>query len=200
MKACRITGLQTLFTGLLAIVLLSSCSSVLQFQDAAPLGKGVVQVMGGFGAGYYPEEIESRKYGFPFTAALRYGIGDRSDLGIRYSLDDDVELNFKHNLVHSRIFLFSAGVYAGVDDVFSSHKIPYAGIPAYIQFRFGDAFSIYGVPSVSFGRFESDIGLNANIGVSFGRWDKFYIEAGLADYNNIGSSVKTFGVGFAHRL
>ena len=64
------------------MVLLSSCSSVLQFQDAAPLGKGVVQVMGGFGAGYYPEEIESRKYGFPFTAALRYGIGDRSDLGI----------------------------------------------------------------------------------------------------------------------
>src|SRR5690625_3971764 len=89
-----------------AFLSIFSCSSTLHFQDAAPLGKGVGEVMGGFGAGYYPESIESRNYGFPFTATFRYGVGDRSDLGIRYSLADDVELNLKQNLVNCRLLCF----------------------------------------------------------------------------------------------
>lgn len=186
---------------ILMMALMASCSSILQFQDAAPLGKGVGEVMGGFGAGYYPDTLESNNYGFPFTASFRFGVGPRTDVGIRYSLADDVELSFKQNLIDSRLFLFSAGLQAGMDDLFSSDRKPYVGVPLFIQFRFGDAFSLYGIPAVSTGRFGSDIGLSANAGISFGRWrDKFYIEAGVADYKGLGSTIKTLGLGFAHRF
>ena len=179
---------------------LISCSSTLHFQDAAPLGKGVGEVMGGFGAGYYPESVESKNYGFPFTASFRYGVGSRSDLGLRYSLIDDVELTFKQNLVDSRLFLFSAGMNAGLDDVFSSDKTFHATLPLYIQFRFG-SFSIYGIPAVNTGRFGSSVGFSGNAGVSFGRWnERFFIEGGVADYKGVGTAVKTLGIGFAHRF
>lgn len=188
-------GLSVLFFAFLA-----SCSSTLHFQDAAPLGKGVGEVTGGFGAGYYPESVESKNYGFPFTASFRYGVGSRSDLGIRYSLLDDVELTFKQNLVDSRLFLFSAGMNAGLDDVFSADRTFHAMLPLYIQFRFG-SFSVYGIPAVSTGRFGSSVGLSANAGLSFGRWnERFFIEGGVADYQGIGTAVKTLGVGFAHRF
>lgn len=183
-----------------AFLSIVSCSSTLHFQDAAPLGKGVGEVMGGFGAGYYPESIESRNYGFPFTASFRYGVGDRSDLGIRYSLADDVELNFKQNLVNSRLFLFSTGLNVGLDGVFSSDKHFHATLPMYIQLRFG-GFSIYGIPAVNTGRFGSSVGLSGNVGVSIGRWDeRFFIEGGVADFEGTGTAIKTLGVGFAHRF
>lgn len=178
----------------------TSCSSILQFQDAAPLGKGTGEVMGGFGAGYYPGSLEKNNYGFPLVAGFRYGVGDRTDLGVKYALDDDVEVNLKHNFVLTQLFLLSTGLHVGVDGVFSDDKNFYGRVPLYLQFRFG-SFSIYGIPSVSTGRFNSDLGLAANVGISFGRYrDKIFIEAGAGDFEGIGTAIKTFGVGFAHRF
>src|SRR5690606_39617087 len=49
-------------------LLMSSCSSIMQFQEAEPLGKGTGEVMAGFGAGYYPGSLEDNNYGFPLMA------------------------------------------------------------------------------------------------------------------------------------
>ncbi len=172
----------------------------MQFQDAAPLGKGVAEVMGGFGAGYYPGSLEKNNYGFPLVASFRYGIGHRSDLGVKYTLDDDLELNFKQNLLLSNVFLISAGLNVGVDGIFDQDKFYYGRVPLYFQIRLG-SFSVYGIPAVSTGRFGSDLGLTANAGVSFGQYyNKIFIEAGVGDFEGIGTAIKTFGVGFAHRF
>lgn len=195
MKKIVIYGLFALVSGLL-----TSCSSILQFQDAAPLGKGTGEVMGGFGAGYYPGSLEKNNYGFPLLAGFRYGVGHRTDLGVKYSVDDDLELNLKHNFVLTNIFLLSTGLHVGVDGIFGSDKNFYGRIPLYLQIRLG-SFSVYGIPSVSTGRFNSDLGLAGNVGVSFGRYrNKVFIEAGAGDYEGIGTAIKTFGVGFAHRF
>ncbi len=182
------------------MVLLSSCSSIMQFQDAEPLGKGTGEVLGGFGAGFYPGSLEDNKYGFPLVGAFRYGIGERTDLGVKYSVYDDLELNFKYNLINSKLFLLSTGAHVGMDDIFSSSRHLYGRVPLYIQLRFG-SFSIYGIPAASTGRFGSKLGLTANAGVSFGKFNnKIFIEAGVGDYDGIGTAIKTFGLGFAHRF
>ncbi len=192
----RYTGWWVFSTALV----LSSCSSIMQFQDAEPLGKGTAEVMGGFGAGYYPGSLEDNNYGFPLVGAFRVGVGDRTDLGVKYSLDDDLELNFKYNFVNTQLFLMSTGAHVGLDGVFSRDNHFYGRIPLYLQVRFG-SFSIYGIPAVSTGRFGSDFGLTANAGVSFGRYyNKIFIEAGVGDYQGIGTAIKTFGLGFAHRF
>ncbi|HLT95022.1 MAG TPA: hypothetical protein VKZ56_10700 [Membranihabitans sp.] len=189
------------FGWLLGIVMLhGGCSSIMQFQDAAPLGKGTAEIMGGFGAGYYPTTLEKNNYGFPLLVGFRYGVGHRTDLGVKYTIDDDVELNLKHNLVLTNVFLLSTGLHVGVDGIFGSDKNFYGRIPLYIQLRLGSV-SVYGIPSVSTGRFNSDLGLAGNLGVSFGRYqDKVFIEAGVGDFEGIGTAIKTFGVGFAHRF
>lgn len=182
------------------VLLGSSCSSIMQFQDAAPLGKGTGEVMGGFGAGYYPGSLEDNNYGFPLMASFRYGIGHRTDLGVKYTLDDDLELNLKQNILLTRLFLVSVGLHVGVDGIFASEKNFYGRVPLYLQLRFG-SFSVYGIPAVSTGRFGSDLGLTANAGVSFGRYqNKIFIEAGVGDFEGIGTAIKTLGVGFAHRF
>lgn len=190
------------FNWLVPIVVLlgSSCSSIMQFQDAAPLGRGTGEVMGGFGAGYYPGSLEKNNYGFPLMASFRYGIGHRTDLGVKYTLDDDLELNLKQNFLLTNIFLVSAGLHVGVDGIFASEKNFYGRIPLYLQLRFG-SFSVYGIPAVSTGRFGSDLGLTANLGASFGRYNnRIFIEAGVGDFEGLGTAIKTFGVGFAHRF
>lgn len=185
---------------IIPVLLLSSCSSIMQFQDAEPLGRGTGEVMGGFGAGFYPGSLEENNYGFPLVGAFRYGIGDRTDLGIKYSVDDDLELNLKQNLINTQLFLLAAGLHGGVDGIFGSEKNFYGRIPLYIQLRLG-SFSIYGIPAISTGRFGSKRGLTANAGVSFGKYvDKIFIEAGVGDYDGIGTAIKTFGLGFAHRF
>lgn len=185
---------------LLLMVIMSSCSSILQFQNAETLGKGTGEVMGGFGAGYYPGDLEKNNYGFPFVASFRYGIGHRTDLGLKYAIADDLEINMKQNLVLSNLFLISAGLQAGVEGVFSSDKHFYVGVPLYLQLRFG-SFSIYGIPAVSTGHYGSNFGLTGNAGVSFGRYnDKIFIEAGVGDFEGLGTAIKTFGLGFAHRF
>ncbi len=181
-------------------LLMSSCSSIMQFQEAEPLGKGTGEVMAGFGAGYYPGSLEDNNYGFPLIASFRYGVGYRTDLGVKYTLDDDLELNLKHNFLLTNIFLVSAGLHVGVDGIFGSEKNFYGRVPLYLQLRFG-GFSVYGIPAVSTGRFGSDLGLTANLGASFGRYNnKLFIEAGVGDYEGLGTAIKTFGVGFAHRF
>lgn len=182
------------------ILIFSSCNSIMQFQDAEPLGKGTGELMGGFGAGYYPGSLEENNYGFPLVGAFRFGISDRTDLGIRYAVDDDLELNLKQNFLLTDIFLFSAGLHAGVDGIFSDDKNFYGRLPLYLQIRLGN-FSVYGIPAVSTGRFGSKRGLTANVGVSFGKYDnKIFVEGGVGDYDNIGTAIKTFGLGFAHRF
>lgn len=191
------------FTGVWVLglcLLMSSCSSIMQFQDADPLGKGTAEVMGGFGAGYYPGSLEDKNYGFPLVGAFRVGVGDRTDIGAKYSLDDDLELNLKYNFLNSQLFLMSTGAHIGLDGVFSKDRHFYGRIPLYLQIRFG-SFSIYGIPAVSTGRFGSDFGLTGNAGVSFGKYNnKIFIEAGVGDYEGIGTAIKTFGLGFAHRF
>lgn len=188
------------FVSAFSILFFTSCSSILQFQDAAPLGKGTGEVMGGFGAGFYPGNLEKEDYGFPLVGSFRYGIGYRTDLGVKYSIEDDLEINLKQNIVNSSLFLLSASLNPGLDGVFSSNKHFYVRVPVYLQLRFG-RFSIYGIPAVSTGRFGSDLGLTANAGVSFGKYNnKVFIEAGVGDYKGFDKTIKTFGLGFAHRF
>lgn len=196
----KITTLRIFLWPVLLLMILSSCSSILQFQNAETLGKGNGEVMGGFGAAYYPGSLEKNNYGFPLMASFRYGIAHRTDLGVKYATDDDLEINLKQNFIHSNLFLFSAGLFGGLENIFSSDKNFYVGVPLYLQLRFG-SFSIYGIPAVSTGRFDSSLGLTGNVGVSFGKYsDKIFIEAGVGDYEGIGTAIKTFGLGFAHRF
>ena len=188
-----------LWTALLMMIM-SSCSSIMQFQNAETLGKGTGEVMGGFGAAYYPGSLEKNNYGFPLVASFRYGIADRTDLGVKYAAADDLEINLKQNFVSSKLFLLSAGLQGGLEGIFSSDKHFFVGVPLYLQLRFG-SFSIYGIPAVSTGRFGSKLGLTGNAGVSFGKYnDKIFVEAGVGDFEGIGTAIKTFGLGFAHRF
>ena len=168
---------------LIALVLWGSCAQISTFQTARTTPKdegeiglslGVAGISGGFGT--------NESFALPSLEFWgRYGLGQKTDLGIKISTGMSGVIDIKQQLVGDQVskFALAVGPGLGLQGVVLDKVIFQAHLPLHMSYHPGERTAWYLTPRYVYQGVIGEGGINylgASLGVLFGRKIKFGLE------------------------
>lgn len=216
--------LQNFTLGLLAVILLSSCFSINNFQTAKTLNKNQVELGAGLAAGSSfeldldPEDTIGGvdDIGLPLADVVlfgRYGITDRFDVGLRFSALGDLGLDAKYMLIGDKESFFTLSPGFGLST--NSWLVGFSGIfqlevPIHTSYQLSDNFALFITPryvaqSATSAAFDNDSGdllnyVGGSAGLEFGKDIKFIVGANYLKILDYPLSNFNVGAGVRYRF
>lgn len=219
--------LQTIIIGFLAVVLLSSCFSINNFQTAKTLNKNQVELGAGLAGGSSIDFDSDRAdtiggYDIPAVPYAdvvffgRYGITDRFDAGLRFSTLGDLGIDAKYMLIgdNESGFTLSPGIGFSTNYwLVSLTGIFQVEVPIHTSYQLSDNFSLFFTPryvgqtSTYFDTTNETFFnyLGGSAGLEFGKDIRFIIGANYlrmldSPINDINISNFNLGAGVRYRF